>query len=105
MKRPLIVHPRADIDQLECFTYLAQKSPDAARRFLEAIEASLRAIADNRDVGHRYLAANRQDEDWRYRRVPGFQKYLIFYRVTAAETEVVRIVHGSRDLESIFRVL
>jgi plasmid stabilization system protein ParE len=30
---------------------------------------------------------------------------MIFYRLTATETEVVRIVHGARDLESIFRVL
>jgi len=105
MNRPLIVHPRADLDQLECFTFLARSSPNAARRFLDAIEASLRKIAESPESGHRYLNAKRDDEDWRYRRVPGFKSYLIFYRINESQTEVVRIVHGSRDLDSIFRVL
>jgi toxin ParE1/3/4 len=65
----------------------------------------LREIAANPEAGHRYLKAKREDEDWRYRRVSGFKKYLIFYPLTPTETEVVRIVHGSRDLDSIFRVL
>jgi len=105
MNRPLVVHPRADLDQLECFSFLAQRSPDAARRFLDAIERVLPAIAEKPEAGHRYLNANRADEDWRYVRVQGFKKYLVFYRVTPSQVELVRIVHGSRDLESIFRLL
>ena len=105
MSRPLVIHPRADLDQLECFSFLAGHSPDAARRFLDALESVLPAIAAAPEAGHRYLNAKREDEDWRYVRVPGFKKYLVFYRLTASQVEVVRIVHGSRDLDSIFSVL
>jgi toxin ParE1/3/4 len=105
VSRPLVVHPRADLDQMECFTFLARHSPATARRFLDVVESLLIAIEANPEGGHRYLNAKRADEDWRYRRVPGFKKYLVFYRVTPAQTEVVRIVHGSRDLGSIFSVL
>ncbi len=56
-------------------------------------------------TGHRYLRSGREDEGWRYLRIPGFKKYLVFYRLTDIEIEVVRVVHASRDLEAIFRVL
>jgi toxin ParE1/3/4 len=102
---PLVVHPRADLDVMECFTYLAQRNAAAAKRFLDAIEQLLPTIASRPNDGHRYLHAKRETEDWRYVRVPGFKKYLAFYRITDAAVEVVRIVHGSRDLETIFRVL
>jgi toxin ParE1/3/4 len=105
MTLPLAIHPRADLDQMECFSFLARHSPAAARRFLDAVESALSSIAANPAAGHRYLHARRPDEDWRYIHVPGFRKYLVFYRLAAVQTEVVRIVHGSRDLDSIFSVL
>jgi toxin ParE1/3/4 len=30
--------------------------------------------------------------------VPGFEKHLVFYRVDEESVEVVRVVHGARDL-------
>jgi plasmid stabilization system protein ParE len=63
MSRPLVVHPRADLDQMECFAFLARHSPDAARRFLDAVELVLPAIAADPETGHRYLNAKREDED------------------------------------------
>ncbi len=81
------------------------QAPDAARRFLDAVETVLHAIAANPEAGHRYLNAKRAEEDWRYLRLPGFKKYFAFYRISELEIEVVRIVHGSRDLDHIFSVL
>lgn len=103
--RGYCVHPRADLDLMECFSYLAQRNPVSARRFLDAVEKTLVEIETRPDNGHRYLHARREDEDWRYVRVEGFKNYLVFYRLTHTQVEVVRIVHGSRDLERIFQVL
>jgi toxin ParE1/3/4 len=72
---------------------------------LDAVEQTLHAIAEAPDSGHRYLNAMRPEDDWRYLRVGGFKKYFVFYRITEARVEVVRIVHGSRDLDTILRVL
>jgi toxin ParE1/3/4 len=105
VSRSLRVHPRADLDVLEAFTFLAGRNPDAARRFLDAVERSLLAIKARPEDGHRYLHGRRENEDWRYVRLAGFKKYLVFYRLVGEETEVVRIVHGSRDLDAVFRVL
>jgi plasmid stabilization system protein ParE len=57
VSRPLVIHPRADLDNLECFAYLARHSPAAARRFLDAVEDALRKIAAKPKDGHRYLNA------------------------------------------------
>ena len=35
--------------------------------------------------------------------VPGFKNYLIFYRATETELEVLRVLHGARDIESLFQ--
>ena len=34
--------------------------------------------------------------------VPKFPKHLLFYRFTAEEVFVLRVVHGARDLEGLF---
>jgi toxin ParE1/3/4 len=101
----LVIHPRADLDQFEIFSYLAKNNPRAARRFLDSLDAVWNSINSDPARGHRYLNSKRSDEDWRYVRVPGFESYFIFYRLTGQNAEVVRIVHGSRDLDAIFRVL
>jgi len=105
VSRRLVIHPRADLDQVECFAFLARHNPAAARRFLDAIEQVLLKIKAEPERGHRYLHTKREGEDWRYMRIPGFKKYLVFYRISDPEIEVVRIVHGSRDLDGVFRVL
>lgn len=33
--------------------------------------------------------------------IRGFKNYLIFYRATESEVEVLRVLHGARDLEAI----
>ncbi len=33
--------------------------------------------------------------------VLGFRRHLVFYRPTAAGVEVVRVLHGARDISSI----
>ena len=33
--------------------------------------------------------------------VKGFRKYFIFYQIAAGEVEIIRVLHGSRDIETI----
>lgn len=35
-------------------------------------------------------------------RVDGFKNYLLFYRVLSKQIEVVRVLHGARDIEATF---
>ena len=35
-------------------------------------------------------------------RVEGFEAYLLFYRSKGGDVEIVRLLHGARDLEWLF---
>jgi plasmid stabilization system protein ParE len=44
------------------------------------------------------LLDDQEDLDFRYVRPKSFDWYPIFYRLTESKIEVVRVLHGSRDL-------
>ena len=68
----------------------------AADRWLDTIEAKLSLIADNPLLG-----AARPDiaPELRYHAVGN---YLLLYRSVSGGIEVVRVVHGARDLLNLF---
>ncbi len=45
---------------------------------------------------------NLQLVDVRQQAIKGFRKYLVFYRPTASGIEILRVIHGARDLAAIF---
>jgi toxin ParE1/3/4 len=103
MSRQIIRHEQAKQDIIEAAYYIAEHgSLDASDRFLEAAEDTFRQLATMpgmglmREVRNPVLAGMRQ---WRVR---GFEKYLIFYRVTEKAVEILRVLHGARDLDSLF---
>jgi toxin ParE1/3/4 len=73
-----------------------------AQRWEEAVTATLLRIAQRPGIGSRCRFT--VDELRGTCRVPvaGFAKHLIFYQSREAEILVLRVVHGARDLESLF---
>lgn len=53
--------------------------------------------------GGRLLRPDRQEQDWRSVRVLGFKSYIVYYWVDPETVHIVRVAHGSRDLESLLR--
>lgn len=100
MSRRLLVARRADLDIEEICDYLAARSVRTAERFLDAIQSALASIARFPEAGGRLLLEEHPHLDFRYCRVAGFETYLAFYRLTDMTIEVVRVLHGSRDLAS-----
>jgi toxin ParE1/3/4 len=88
---------RAEEDLIEIWTYIAADNPAAADRVLDRIEEVFGRVAANPQLG-----AARADlaEGLRYS-VSG--SYLVLYRQVGAAVEIVRVVHGERDLPSPFR--
>ena len=103
MKRSITVSPRAVQDSEEVFAYytLECKDPALARRFVEAVSDTLQGIEKAPHLGIRWFALNQRLTSLRWKRIRGFTKYLIFYRYEGNVVEVVRILHGARDLEQI----
>ncbi len=102
MKAKLVIHPQARQDLNEISDYIFDKSPDSAIRFLDAAESSFEFLARNPEAGSASQFTNEELKGmWRWR-VAGFENYLIFYLLQESNVIVVRVLHGARDIETIF---
>ena len=94
--------PAARRDLLEHAEFIADQSLDAAERFLFAVERTFQHLADMPELGSRWKSVNPKTAEIRVWRIEGFEKHLVFYRALEGGIEVVRIIHGSRDIETLF---
>jgi toxin ParE1/3/4 len=88
--------PRAGRDLEEIWFFVAQDDPAAADRWLDTLEEKLSLIADNPLMG---TARPDIAPELRYHPVG---RYLLLYRIVSGGIEVVRVVHGTRDLLHLF---
>ena len=85
----------ADLDGIA--DHIGENNPDAAGRFVQKVKETCRLIA-----GRPLMGRARNDLLPELRGFP-VGNYLIFYDVTSDGIQVVRIVHGSRDLPVVFK--
>ncbi len=93
--RRLVVSPQAEIDLLEIWVYFAQESEQAA----ETVNAKITGMFDQLLV-HPYMGRERADIRPRLRSF-SVGSYVIFYSVMDDGIEVIRVLHGARDIENI----
>lgn len=101
MPGEVFIRPRARQDLVEQALYIAEASPEAADRFVDAIENSLATLADMPEMGAPRDFNNVVLLGIRMWPVKGFEKHLIFYRPVEGGIEVIRVLHAARDLESL----
>jgi toxin ParE1/3/4 len=75
---------------------------DAAAKFLDALERDYLKLLRMPGMGAKREFENPRFVDLRSWPVSGFRNYLIFYRRISSGIEIVRVLHGARDIESIF---
>jgi toxin ParE1/3/4 len=100
--RPVRLRSAAENDVVEHARYLQEKSPSAAIRFLDAFDAAVGLIGRSPGIGGSCRFRNRLFDGIRVWPIAGFKTYLVFYRILPDEIEIVRVIHGARDLNSIF---
>jgi toxin ParE1/3/4 len=100
--REVIKRPQAKRDLMEHADYIAQNSMDASDRFLKATDKALRQIAEMPGIGASRDFHNPELAGLRVWPVPGFRRYLIFYRATEDQIEIIRVLHSARDIRAIF---
>lgn len=96
--KPVRVRPRADREIDAIADYLAGDSPNAARRFLDAMEKTLAMIGEYPGIGSPRYAYLPVLQGLRMSVVQGFENYWVFYLERADYVDVLRVLHGARDL-------
>ena len=102
MSRRIVRFRQARRDLVETAVYLEERNPDAAMRFLAAVEDTLAALAELPEIGVERPFGDPRLAGLRMLPVHGFEKHLIFYRPTEDGVEIVRVLHGARDIEGMF---
>ena len=88
----------ADIDAL--WLYVAEHGGvDTADRLIDAIMDGIRLLADHPGMGR---ARDELAPGLRSLPTAEYPDYLIFYRRARGAIEIVRVLHGGRDLPSLF---
>ena len=80
----------------------AQSNPIVSGKFLNAVKSAYREIVDMLGVGT--LRGYKQPEfnGMRMWRVSKYPRYLIFYVTTGTDLIILRVLHGSQDIDAIF---
>jgi toxin ParE1/3/4 len=102
MLSPSLFSPQAWQDALDIVAYIATDNPEAASRFVPALEetyAQLEALPGMGSVRH---FVRKDLQGVRIMPVTGFERYLIFYSTTGKQVKVLRILHAARDFPTIF---
>ena len=88
---------RARRDLLDIWNRIADDDEAAADRFLDALRHRFDLLADNPYAGRR-----RDDLRKAYRSFP-VGEYVILYRIAKPGIQILHILHGRRDILSLFR--
>ncbi len=89
--------PLAEADLDSIYDYIARDNPERAWSFVVELHDKCELLADNAAAGVR-----------RYELAEGLRsfpvgRYVIFYRRESGGIEVVRILHGSRDVLKLLK--
>lgn len=104
MKRvEIFVRHDAERDAFGYFHYIHEHNPDAAVRFLEAIDQTVEGLALQPFKGRLRKFRGQDLKNIRSWRVDGFENYLIFYRGTETRVEILRVKHGAMDFPRALR--
>ena len=96
-KRPQVIR-----DLIELATYIAEDNMDASDRFLVSAEETFKQLVQTPKMGKSCQFSHSNLIDVRQQAIKGFRRYLIFYRLIDSGVEILRVIHGARDIEDIF---
>jgi toxin ParE1/3/4 len=94
---PIIkVAAAAEEDLKEIWTYVAENNPGAASKLIKEITRKFAILRDHPHMGYE------QDKLLVNLRSFAVRNYIIFYQPIAGGVEILRVLHGSRDIGNIF---
>lgn len=101
MRRSCKRSPAARADVIETVNYLADRDMGAAARFARAVRTTEALIVDTPGLGSPRKLGGARLRGLRMHPVQGFKRWLIFYIERPGVIEVMRVLHGARDLQAL----
>ena len=89
--------PLAETDILEIWDYIADDSLAAADRWVDQVDKQFRVLATQPMMGRA------RDELAPGVRSFPFGRYVVFYVPLDDGIDVVRVLHGARDIDAVFK--
>ena len=93
----ILIRRLASIDLADIWDFIAEDSQARADSFLDRLDQIFNSMAGNPHIGRA-----REELSQNLRSFP-FGHYVIFYLALPDGIEIVRVLHGARDLSAIFR--
>jgi toxin ParE1/3/4 len=101
MNRHITRRPQAEADLTDqCIYDLAAGGAELAERFLTAVEAATQRLLETPGIGVKRSFRHPSLQGLRMHPVRGFERHLFFYHERDDGIEIVRVLHGARDIPS-----
>jgi toxin ParE1/3/4 len=101
MKYRLRILPAADADVDDAAEFIARDSLARALRFYDAVDETYHQIREYPARWPRYELEHPRLVGLRKRSVARFSTYLVFYHIDADVVEIIRVLHGARDIPTV----
>ena len=100
-KPELILMPQARRHKAGRHVYRREQT-QSSRAFRQTLQHIYEVLLDLLEVGSVRNFRSPEMKGLRMLPVPKFKNYLLFYRPTTERLEIVRVLHGARDVSSLF---
>lgn len=96
-----VLAPCVENELWTIWKFIAKDNPDAATQVVESAYETFVTLASTPAFGKPHKFCNPYLKGIRSCHVSGFHHYLIFYRITPGEIQVLHVFHGARDIEAL----
>jgi toxin ParE1/3/4 len=90
------LRPRAKADLVAIWEYIARDNEAQADAFIKTVDEKFRLLAQNPNIGR-----VRDELGASIHSLP-VGRYVIFFRSRETYLEIVRVLHGARDVQAVF---
>ena len=101
MKLKLVILPMAQVDLYDTAEHISLTSVENARRFLASAHESFDDLLEMPGLGSKREFSQQGSAELRSWRIHDFENWLVFYRVVGETVEILRVLHGARDVEGL----
>ncbi|WP_425618010.1 type II toxin-antitoxin system RelE/ParE family toxin [Anatilimnocola sp. NA78] len=99
MANTTVIRPRARLDVVELASFIGEQSLQASDHFLDACHTTFGFLEESPGIGSFYVTSESRLTGLRVLRIKGFPNHLVFYFARPFGIEIVRVLHGARDLD------